>query len=337
MTARNLTRGLHFLAAAALLVSVRPAPASAAQVLIADRLSNAVYRYSGNGVLLGTVVADNVNLNQPSGIALSPDSTKLYVASSGNSQVVQYDYSVATGTATNPTVFGNAAEGLAFPSSILPSGDGSKVYVSNLGGTGVAQFNADGTLAGAPINGLVGGGAFFQFSGLAFAPTGELLVGGFQNFPAADAGTVAKSNAAITALGDFLTPSASLNGATGLLVDGDDLYVAAGFAGTVQRFDVNTGAVDPSFGLSGLAFPQTLLANSNGSGFLVSVLGFSNGTGTISKYGFDGTSAGIFASPGGGGFQEATALVAVVPEPATIGMLTCAAVALGFTVRRRRA
>jgi len=337
MNIRNLSRGLLLLLAAALSTAWQPAPAAADQLLVADRLSNAVYRYSGNGALLGTVLTDNVNLNQPSGIALSTDSTKLYVSSSANSQVVQYDYSVATGTATNPTIFANAAEGLAFPSSILFSQDGSKVYVSNLGGTGVAQFNTDGTVAGPPVNGAVGGGAFFQFSGLAFAPAGELLVGAFQDFPAGTNGTVAKSNAAISSLGDFLTPSASLNGATGLLVDGDDLYVAAGFAGTVQRFDANTGVVDPSFGLTGLEFPQTLLANPNGPGFLAGILGFTNGSGNISKYGYDGSFLGVFASAGGGGFTEATAFVSVVPEPATIGMLTCAAAALGFTMRRRQA
>jgi DNA-binding beta-propeller fold protein YncE len=335
MNIRNLSRGLLLLLAAALSNAWQPAAATADQLLVADRLSNSVYRYGPNGQLLGTVVTDNINLVQPSGIALSPDSTKLYVASSGNSQVVQYDYSVVFGTATNPTIFANAAEGLAFPSSILFSQDGSKVYVSNLGGTGVAQFNSDGTVAGPPVNGLVGGGAFFQYSGMAFAPTGELLVSAFQNFPVADAGTVAKSNAAISSLGDFLTPSASLNGATGLLVDGDDLYVAAGFAGTIQRFDVTTGAVDPSFSVSGLAFPQGLLPNPNGLGFLAGTLGFTSGGGNISKYGYDGSFLGIFASPGGGGFTEPTAFVSVVPEPATIGMLTCAAAALGFTVRRR--
>jgi DNA-binding beta-propeller fold protein YncE len=337
MIARNTTRGLFFLAAAALLTSIRPATAHADQLLVADRLSNAVYRYSGNGTLLGTVLTDNVNLNQPSGMALSPDSTKLYVASSANNQVVQYDYSLATGTATNPTIFGDAAEGLAFPSSILFSQDGSKVYVSNLGGTGVAQFNTDGTVAGPPVSGLVGGGAYFQFSGMAFAPTGELLVGAFQDFPGGTTGAVAKSNAAISAIADFVAPSTSINGASGLLVDGDDLYVSGLFAGTVQRYDATTGALDPSFGLSGLAFPQGLLANPNGPGFLAGILGFANGSGNISKYGYDGSFLGVFASAGGGGFTEATSFVSVIPEPTTIGMLTCAAAALGFTVRRRSA
>lgn len=334
MIARNLTRGLLLLLAAASPSALQSTSASADQLLVADRLSNAVYRYSGNGTLLGTVLTDNVNLNQPSGMALSPDSTKLYVASSANNQVVQYDYSVATGAATNPTIFANAAEGLAFPSSILFSQDGSKVYVSNLGGTGVAQFNTDGTVAGPPVSGLVGGGAFFQFSGMAFAPGGELLVGAFQDFPGGTTGAVAKSDAAISAIADFVAPSTAINGASGLLVDGDDLYVSGLFAGTIQRYDATTGAVDPSFGVSGLAFPQGLLANPNGPGFLAGILGFANGSGNISKYAYDGSFLGVFASAGGGGFTEATSFVAVVPEPATFGLLTLAVAALRFTVRR---
>jgi DNA-binding beta-propeller fold protein YncE len=337
MNVRKLTRGLLLLLAAVLSNSWQIAPASADQLLVADRLSNAVYRYSGNGALLGTVLTDNVNLNQSSGIALSPDSTKLYVASSANNQVVQYDYSVATGTATNPTIFANAAVGLSFPSSILFSQDGSKVYVSNLGGTGVAQFNADGTVAGPPVNGLVGGGAFFQFSGMAFSPGGELLVGAFQDFPAGANGAVARSNAAISSISDFVNPSPLINGASGLLVNGNELYVSGLFSGSIQRYDATSGAIDPAFGISGLAFPQGLIANPNGSGFLAGILGFANGSGNISKYGYDGSFLGVFASAGGGGFTEATAFVSVVPEPATIGMLTCAAAALGFTVRRRRA
>ena len=263
------------------------------------------------------------------------DLSRVRLAEGGLARLVRDRH--VSGVTTNPTIFANAAEGLAFPSSILFSQDGSKVYVSNLGGAGVAQFDTNGAVAGPPVNGTVGGGAFFQFSGLAFAPTGELLVGAFQDFPAGTSVSVAKSNAAISSLGDFLTPAASLNGVTSLLVDGDDLYVAAGFAGTVQRFDANTGVVDPSFGLTGLEFPQTLLDNPNGSGFLAGILGFTDGSGKISKYGYDGSFQGVFASAGGGGFTEATAFVSVVPEPATIGMLTCAAAALGFTIRRRRA
>ena len=68
---------------------------------------------------------------------------------------------------------------------------GGKLYVSNLGGSGVSQFDTAGNLAGAPLNGLVGFGSIFQYSALASAPSGQLLVGGFQDFPAATNGAVA--------------------------------------------------------------------------------------------------------------------------------------------------
>lgn len=332
-----LARAFACVAALASL-NILAAPSQAQQLLVADRLSNSVYRYSASGAFLGTVLTDNVNLLGPSGITLSPDSTKLFVTSSGNNQVVQYDYSVATGLATNGSVFADETDGLSFPSSVKFSQDGSKVYVSNLGGTGVAQFNPDGSSAGSPITGLIGGGAYFQFSGLEYAPNGELLVGAFQNFPDGNAGAVAKSNLPISSLSDFVPGSTSLNGASGLLVNSNDLYVTGLFAGTISRYNATTGALDPTFGVTGLAFPQGLVASPDGNGFLVGNLGVSNGSGNISQYAFDGTLIGTFASPGGGGFTEPTAFATVaIPEPATLGMLTVAVAALGLTVRRRMA
>src|SRR5688572_16568305 len=80
----------------------------AGEFLVSDRLSNSVYRYSDSGTLLGTLLTNNVNLNQPSGLQISPDNKKLYVTSSVNSRVVSYDYNFAAGTATNPSVFATA-------------------------------------------------------------------------------------------------------------------------------------------------------------------------------------------------------------------------------------
>jgi hypothetical protein len=295
----------------------------AAQLLVADRLTNKVFRYDEDGTFLNVVLSDNINLNQPTGIAVSSDRTKLFVSSYQNGRVVSYDYNLASGTASNPTVFATA--NLVSPNAIRFSHDGNTMYVSNLGGSGVAQFNSNnGSSAGPPITGFVGepfpgnptAGDIFQFSGLEFAPTGELLVAGFQNFPGGNKGAIARSNAAITTISNFIGPSASLNGASGLLVHGDDLYVTGMFASNIQRFDAQTGQVDSSFLVSDLEFPQQLIAAPDGNGFLVGILGLNDGEGHIAHYDFDGdlVGDGKFAenvSVTGVGFTEATAFTVI--------------------------
>lgn len=90
--------------------------------------------------------------------------------------------------------------------------------------------------------------------------------------------------------------------------------------------------------ISGLAFPQDLILAPDGNGFLVGVLGFAEGAGNISRYSFDGSFLGTFASAGVGGFTEATAFAlvpALVPEPSSFVLI---AVAFGSVVafKRRR-
>src|SRR5918996_4001172 len=63
-----------------------PAGSHAADLLVADRLSNSVYRYSESGALLGPVIYQSADLNQPTGIGMSPDFTELYVSSSQNNR-----------------------------------------------------------------------------------------------------------------------------------------------------------------------------------------------------------------------------------------------------------
>ena len=311
--------------------------AAAKEILIADRLTNSVFRYSPSGAYLGTVLTDNGNLNQPSAVQVSPDLTKLYVSSTQNNRVVQYDYNYGAGTASNPVTFANAAEGILFPHFVLFSQDGSRVYVSNLGGTGVAQFDTAGNLAGPPVNGLVAGGSIFQYSGLAWAPSGQLLVGGFQDFPDATSGAVAQSDPTVTFLTDFIGPSTNLNGAASLLVDGNDLYVASGYSGRVDRFNATTGAVDNSFAITGLAFPESIILAPDGNGILVGVLGVANGLGNISRYGFDGSFLGTFALPQptpATGFREATGMT-MVPEPSSFVLAGFALAALCWYARRQ--
>ncbi|HEX4413022.1 MAG TPA: SMP-30/gluconolactonase/LRE family protein [Lacipirellulaceae bacterium] len=284
------------------------AESRAGDLLVVDRLSFAVYRYSDQGALLGTVVgpADNLNanLNQPTGIGISPDAKEIFVSSSQNNLVVKYDYNAATGKASNPSVFADASAGLAFPNDIQFSPDGSKIYVANLENGSVAQFNTDGSSAGPPL--LLPGGSGGQASSMAFVSPNELLVGAFAG------GGVAKSNSDVSAFPGYLVaPTSSIAGATGLMIHDTHVYVSGLFTASIQRFDLTTGQIDSSWGVSGVGFPQDLAVAPDGNGFLAGILGVSSGAGNISRYAFDGTFENTFASPGGGGFTEATAFAAV--------------------------
>jgi sugar lactone lactonase YvrE len=308
-------RVLQLILTASLLAATKTT-AHSADLLVADRLTNKVFRYSETGALLGLVLSDSENINQPTGLALSPDLTKLFVASAQNNRLIRYDYNYAAATATNPTIVAEGeSSGLAFPNAILFSPDGSKLYVSNLGGTGVAQFNADGASAG-PNLVAAEGESITQLSGLAWAPEGRLLVAGFLD-ATGTRGAVAKSQANAPLLANFIEPDTSLAGASGLLVQDNDLYVSGMFASNIQRFNAHTGAIDPTFNLSGLSFPQGLALSPDGNGFLAGILGFATGQGHIAHYDFAGAPVGdgVFAEPGGGGFTEATVIVVEPPLP----------------------
>lgn len=321
---RNIgERLLH--AGAALLLCVLVRSGHAADVLVADRLTNNVYRYSESGALLGAVLPevgddDPLGLNQPVGLALSPDLKHLYVSSFQNARVIRYDYDYASGTASSGMVFADQSDGLASPNAILLSKDGGTIYVANLGETGVSQFKPDGSPAGPPL--------FFEppntathvlLSGLAWTPDDELLINSFRNYPQGTHGAVGRLSDSIAAIESFIQPNTALRGASGLLVHDDFVYVTGMFAGTIRRFHLADGSLDASFAVNGLAYPQGLMASPDGNGFLAGVLGFANGQGRIAHYDFNGALVGdgVFAAPGGGGFTEGTAFITVpdLPNP----------------------
>jgi sugar lactone lactonase YvrE len=311
----------HWLAAAlgmAAQFSITQA-ALATDVLVADRLTNSVYRYSETGVLIDTVVADGVNIDQAVGLALSPDLTNLYVSSFQDGWVVRYDYDYDSGKATNPMIF---ASGLQAPNAILFSEDGETIYVSNLGGNtseeslGVSRFHTDGSSAGTPLKfpspAMPDDPDFFKYSGLAFAPNGNLLVGAWKDSTDFNSGAVLKWNGVGSTLEFLVQRNTSLDGASGLLVHEDHVYVTGMFAGSLQRFNLTDGQRDPTFNPPGVPFPQGLMDAPDGDGFLAGILGVV-GQSYIAHYDFNGNSIGVFASNSVEGFAEATALIAV-PE-----------------------
>jgi DNA-binding beta-propeller fold protein YncE len=323
------------------LAGITPASYGADDVLVVDRLSNGVYRYNSTGALVNVVVAPDPNnplLNGPTGVALSPDQTKLFVASSQDSSVVEYNYNAATGAASNPRTFASAAQGLVFPNSITFSPDGSILYVADLGYSGVNQLHAaDGSSAGA---GLMGGSSF-QFSGLAFTASGQLLAGGF------DGNSVAISDGPpATTFSDLIPTNPAIAGVAGVFVHGNDVYVSGLQSSTLAEFDITTGQLVSSFGTGGLvalpamSFPQSIILAPDGQSLLVGILGATGGAGEIDKYSFTGQFEGVFASHQTDatlGFTEATAMVSVVPEPATWLLAAIGLLPLGLLARRRSA
>jgi hypothetical protein len=283
----------------------------AADLLVVDRLTNSVYRYSAAGALLGTVIDNSADLNQPTGIGMSPDFTELYVSSSQNNRVMKYDYDAATGVASSPTIFADASDGLAFPNDIRFSPDGSKVYVANLSG-GVSRFYADGSSAGSKLMlPSTSGEGNTQTSSLNFTATGELLAAAFHDAGGAGGG-VAISNSTVSAFSGFLVqPSHAITGATGLMIHDGYIYVSGLFTTSIRRFTLSNGQMDLSWVIPDLAFPQDLEEAPDGNGFLAGILGVSGGEGKISRYRFDGTFLSTFAEPSEDGFSEATAFVVV--------------------------
>jgi hypothetical protein len=304
------------LALSAALVCAAPLGARGSDLLVADRLSNSVYRYSDSGELLGKVIDHSPDFNQPTGIGVSPDLSKLYVSSSQNNRVMKYDYDPATGVATNPVIFADASDGLEFPNDIKFSPDGNTIYVANLSG-GVSRFKLDGESAGSKLEfSPPAGTGYFEASSMSFTPTGQLLAGVFID-PSGSGGGIAKSNDSVSAFPEYLvTPTPAITGATGLMIHNNFLYVSGLFSTSIRRFQLSNGQIDASWAISGLGFPQGLSESPDGNGFLAGVLGFSNGNGNISRYSFSGEALGTFAAPSTGGFTEATAFVAV-PRPRT--------------------
>lgn len=288
---------------------------NAANLLVVDRLTNSVFRYSDSGTLLGTVVDRSLDIYMPTGIGMSPDFTQLYVSSSQLNHVMRYDYDRATGVASNPTIFADEEDGLDFPNDIQFSPDGSKVYVANLNG-GVSRFNANGTSAGEKLFlPTVEEEGVAQTSSMNFTSSGQLLAGAFVD-PSGAGGGIAISDSAVSEFTEFLVePLPAIRGATGLMIHDGYLYVTGLYAAGIRRFALSDGQMDTSWAITGVGFPQDLTVAPDGNGFLAGILGISPGGGRINRYAFNGTLINTFALPNQGGFREATAFVVVPTSP----------------------
>lgn len=339
------------LAVAALLLNLAASAVSFGYVLIADRPQNRVLKYSDSGTFLNVVVQDATNLgglgqaSGPNALSLSPDGSKLYVASL-NSSVVRYDFNGTTAANAQKYV-SNGASQMNDTGGVLVSPSGTTVYASSRGfgfADNVAQLDANGVSQGADLS----GGGFTGRTGLAFNPAGELLAGTFGSdfMGGGPGGGVVRYDAGTSSFVTLVPNSQATAGVAALLVNGNDLYLTAAigpdFQGRIAKYNATTGAIDATWGTGGLvtpplSFPSGLTETADGSGFLVSMLTFSStGAGRIDRYNYNGTSQGIWANNSSAnlalGFEEATALLQVVPEPSTL----TGALMLSVGVFRRR-
>jgi hypothetical protein len=350
----KLHRRWSAIVSAALLSIFVGAATSRAYVLVADRPEKRILKYSDSGAFLGVVVEDPVNWagpvngSGPNSMVLSADGTKLYVAALNNI-VTRFDFNGTT--ATNPQVYmSNGASTFNDPGGVILSPNGATVYVSNREfgfGTSVARLDVNGVSQGANLGG--GGGGL---TGLEFNPGGELLAGIFgSNFMGGGVGGgVLRYDNSAGSFVSLVPNSLNVAGVATLLRHNNDLYLTASvgpdFAGRIGKYNVNTGAPDAAFGTGGLvtpqlSFPAGLTSAADGTGFLVSLLTFTTtGAGRVDKYLWDGTRVGVWADNSTAtpsqGFVEATALLDVVPEPASLAMAPALAVGLGLVRRFRR-
>jgi len=271
---------------------------SHAVLLVSSRGSNSILRFDEtNGTFIDTLVSGGID--SPVGMAIGPDGL-LYVVGSGEvSGVFSVNkYRVGSGEFVGQFALGSP---LADPAGIQFDAAGN-VYVSNFGKFYLNQFentviryDSSGNLAGSAGNpagvfatnpGLVGAPA------MAFAPNGDLFVSSFGT------SQIMRFDSSGQLVGSLF--SADIAGTSGLLLDGDNLYVSSLLNDRILRFDLNNPAtaqtiISDSALLGGnLAFPSDLLIDADGN-FLVTSLG----TNQVLKYAPDGDFLGVFASGNG--------------------------------------
>jgi DNA-binding beta-propeller fold protein YncE len=295
-------------------------------LLVASTTANTIFYYDASGQPTG-VRAEGLSASLDAGIHLSSDGSRVFAASIGANDIVEYD--VASGARVR--TFNNVCPNLPLPFDSTLGGDG-RLYVSCTLNSSVEHFDAS---TGAALGSFViaGGGGLVNPRGLAFGPGGNLFVANGSGSVLEFDGT---TGAAVP--GPFVDTNGNGGGpldATGLRFHQGVLYVASFLHDEVMAFDATTGSYLSTFvsaGSGGLSGPRGLDFGPDGDLYVTSA----NGNNVLRYSGTTGAFVEAFVAPGSGGldgpfdlaFASATQLPAV-PWPGFASALALLAAIAG--------
>ena len=279
-------------------------------LLVASPSGNAVFYFDASGQPTG-VRAEGLSASLDSGIRLSADGSRLYVASIGSDDVLEFD--VASGTRVR--TFNSVCPNAPFPYDVAVGAD-DRLYVSCILNHSIQRFDLT---TGASLGSFVlgGSGGLVSPRSLTFGENGNLFV-------ANGDGTVLQFDAA-TGAPVAPTPFVDANGNGGGPLDAYDLrfrdgvlYVASLANDAVTAFDATDGSYLSAFvgaGSGGLADPLALDFGPDGDLYVISA-----SDGSVRRYdGASGAFVGVFVAAGSGGLDGPFDLVfgsAAAPVPA---------------------
>jgi DNA-binding beta-propeller fold protein YncE len=268
---------------------------SGTTLLVAGPSDNAVFYFDGAGQPTG-VRAEGRSAALDAGIDLSPDGKRLFVASIGSNDVIEFD--VASGARVH--IFNQACPNFPFPFDVALGSD-ARLYISCILNSSIERFDAT---TGVSLGSFVIGGAGGLVSprNLTFGPNGNLFVSNGSNAILEFDGV---TGAAIVP-GPFVDANANGGGPLdpfGLRFHQGTLYVASLSHDEVMAFDAASGAFLSVFvpsGSGGLAGPRALDFGPDGDLYVSS-----ENDDAVRRYdGETGAFVEIFVPSGSGGLDS---------------------------------
>jgi WD40 repeat protein len=298
---------------------------SGTTLLAANPIANAIVYYDASGAPTG-VRAQGLTDPLDGGLALSPDETRLAVASKSADSVIEFDAE----TSLPLRSFGDVCAGM-FPSDVAYSAGGD-LFVSCLGANSVNRI--DGATGSVSTFVFGGTGGLSAPRSLGFGPNGNLFV-------SSASGEVLEYDAAS---GDFEGAFVDAAGNGGGPIDpygfrfhSGKLYVTSSFTDSVKAYDAATGqspATLVASGSGGLDQPTALDFGPSGDVFVASY-----GDDSVRRYhAVTGAYLGAFVPSGANGLLAPIDLaVRGLPEPVPLCGLAAGAALIAVLRRRSRA